>query len=520
MAGKPCYPPDLVVPTELIEADTDNRFYLFIKGEKTGPHDYASVRALAQSKECDSSATYWRTGMHEWRPLQELLGDEVLLPLAPQSQRIAIADSSAVIKMKLETGAMRFTPRPKTQSLRHRILVVDDDVIIREMISSLADAWHAEVRTAASLDEAQEKLQESGLSDYGCVLTDYVQPGGKTGLDLLEWVKERDPNLNVILITSRDDKEMLKRGIRSGIYDFIEKPIRLKELKSTVQAAIEQTMRQRNDTSTRYDIRERLGKGGIGEVFAAMDQQLQRLVAIKRLRTSMLESAMAGTDLLHEARVMAKLQHPHVVQIYDVGVDKIGVFFVMEMVNGKTLEQMGTEKSPWKAKDVATLAHQCLQGICAAHQLGILHLDIKPSNIMLMNQLNGDIHAKLLDFGLARFQQHIVQRDHDDIIGSPHYIAPECLERKTPDVRTDLYSLGCVLYYCACKQDAFEGDTVSQVINAHLEHQVTPIWENNPYLPLPFAQWIMSLMERDPDKRPPSALDALTRLECLNMHVE
>ncbi len=265
----------------------------------------------------------------------------------------------------------------------------------------------------------------------------------------------------------------------------------------------------------RYDLLEKLGEGGAGSVFKAWDTRLQRYVAIKRLHAeAQSEGAGVGTDLAKEAAALSSLQHPNVVSVYDLDEIDGEPCVVMEFLNGETLEQT-MRRGALNLPDFAAVARQTLEGLVAAHRLGVQHRDIKPSNIMVSWLPNGDFLVKMLDFGLADFTSRPHQQvgaHETETYGSVHFMAPEQFLRHPVDARTDLYSLGCVLYYALTASYPFDGRTMEDIINQHLRTVPTPIKNQRADVSNGLSEWIEWLMSRDAGHRPQHAQEALDML--------
>jgi serine/threonine protein kinase len=263
----------------------------------------------------------------------------------------------------------------------------------------------------------------------------------------------------------------------------------------------------------RYVAREVIGRGGVGEVLLAYDRQLQRLVAVKRVHLRVGESERRAVFAMEEAKRLARLQHPNIVTVFDVLEHKGDVVMVMEYLSGHTLESLQVALG---LGEFAEVARQCLDALGAAHSLGMVHLDIKSTNIMLIALTTGRLQVKLLDFGLAAMiDQQPAQTPlwGGGLIGSVYTVAPEQLERRPVDVRTDLYSLGCVFYHALSRREPFQGVSVRGVIEAHLRHEFRPLAERRPDLPPALCAWVENLMSLAPGDRPESAAAALAGLE-------
>jgi HEAT repeat protein len=265
----------------------------------------------------------------------------------------------------------------------------------------------------------------------------------------------------------------------------------------------------------RYQIQEKIGQGGIGAVYRAIDGQLKREVALKRLLPQ--EGAALATDsettdnLLKEATTLSALQHPNIVTIYDVGKDDKGPFVVMELLKGETFDET-VERGALTEKDFRNVVSQTMEALVAAHHEGIVHRDLKPSNLMVNWLPSGKFQIKILDFGLAKFSKKpAVQTidQSDAILGSIYFMAPEQFERVPLDARTDLYSIGSLYYYCLTTDYPFNGDSAAQVMAAHLQNRVQPLGQLRPDLPTWMCDWVMWLVSREMAHRPATAQQAL-----------
>ncbi len=267
--------------------------------------------------------------------------------------------------------------------------------------------------------------------------------------------------------------------------------------------------------SNRYEILEQIGKGGLGAVYKALDTQLQREVAIKRVlsteHASEEEVEEAASKLMAEAQTLSSLNHPNIITVFDVGQDEKGGFVVMELLKGETLDET-VERGVLTQDDFIEVVYQTMEALIAAQASDVIHRDIKPTNIMVIWQASGKFQLKILDFGLAKFSKtpSVQTMDQEEsVLGSIFFMAPEQFERGELDARTDLYQMGCVYYNALTGQYPFNGDTAPQVMNAHLQHKVIPLEQVRPDLSPSIAQWVMWLINRDIDHRPADAREAL-----------
>ena len=263
----------------------------------------------------------------------------------------------------------------------------------------------------------------------------------------------------------------------------------------------------------RYEIRGKIGQGGIGVVYRAYDKNLNREVALKRiLPEGAADSEKEAThQLTKEVGALSVLQHPHIVTIYDVGIDEDGPYVVMELLHGKTIDEL-VEKASFTWLDFREFALQTQEALIAAQDMSLIHRDLKPTNVMLTWLPSGKFQVKIVDFGLAKFSPkpslQTIDQKHS-IFGSIFFMSPEQFERTELDVRTDMYSIGCVYYYALTGVHPFSGETGPQIMVAHLDHRVYPLHEIRPDLPRWVCDWVMWHINRLPDHRPKNAREAL-----------
>ena len=242
---------------------------------------------------------------------------------------------------------------------------------------------------------------------------------------------------------------------------------------------------------------------------------MQRKVALKRIIPSSPVKGEAYARAITEATHLAALQHPNIVSVYDLGMDDRGPYVVMELIEGETLEAVAN-RAAFPLDDFSRLAREALDGIAAAHHIGLLHRDLKPSNLMLRWGRTSSFQVKLLDFGLAKIsaKPELQTRLQDNsVFGSIHYMAPEQFEGKPFDQRTDLYALGCMFYYSLTRQNPFQGDTVAAVMSAHLNHTFVPLEALRPDLSRELAAWVTKFFMFNPDDRHQTAMAAMQELD-------
>jgi len=268
----------------------------------------------------------------------------------------------------------------------------------------------------------------------------------------------------------------------------------------------------------RYQLQEQIGYGGLSNVFQAWDHHLKRPVAVKCMKCEGDQKEdKVIQDALREAMTTASVRHPNVVTVFDYGTEDKTAYIVMELIEGENLEQC-LQRGPLHINDFHKFTVQSLEGIIATHSMGMMHRDLKPANFMLQPLVTGSFEVKILDFGLAKYidKPQPQSVDHfNSLMGSIHYMAPEQLEQKLIDKRTDLYSFGCILYEALTGHTAFDGQTVASLIEAHVGKAPHPMVDLRPEISDSLERWIMKFLEKDPASRPQTAraaLDALPQL--------
>jgi serine/threonine protein kinase/formylglycine-generating enzyme required for sulfatase activity len=250
-----------------------------------------------------------------------------------------------------------------------------------------------------------------------------------------------------------------------------------------------------------YEVLEVLGRGAFGVVFKALDETLQRLVAIKVLPPELAAGATARRRFLREARAAAAVRHEHVIDIHAIHEQPVP-YLVMEYVEGRTLQDKLDAGGPLRPGDVLRIGYQVANGLAAAHRRGLIHRDIKPANILLEDEAE---RVKITDFGLARAFDDTSLTQSGMVAGTPAYMAPEQAVGERLDQRTDLFSLGSVLYAMCTGRAAFTGDSNLSVLKHVMEDAPRPVRELNPAIPAWLAEVIARLHAKDRAKRYQSA---------------
>jgi serine/threonine-protein kinase len=264
----------------------------------------------------------------------------------------------------------------------------------------------------------------------------------------------------------------------------------------------------------RYEVVAELGKGAMGVVYRANDPMLNRMVAIKTINTE--EAGHEGmaeyeARFYTEAKAAGGLNHPNIIIIYDIGKSGHLVYMAMEYIEGRELREMLAEGQPLPVALAIDVAAQVGEGLAYAHQHHVVHRDIKPANIMI----TPEGRAKIADFGIARMRSSETRTQTGIILGSPRYIAPEQVVGKRADHRSDIFSLGVILYESLTGTTPFNGEGLSALMYQITNHDPVPPSSVNPQVPVMLDYIIAKVLAKSPDARYQSAADFANDLrEC------
>ncbi|MBQ9557605.1 MAG: protein kinase [Clostridia bacterium] len=261
----------------------------------------------------------------------------------------------------------------------------------------------------------------------------------------------------------------------------------------------------------RYEIREVIGVGGMAIVYKAYDRFAERNVAVKILKDEFAEDEEFRRRFKNESKAIAMFSHPNIVSIYDVGSGDGPQYIVMEYINGITLQQYIDVKKVLPLHDAIAIMEQTLKGIQHAHERGVVHRDLKPQNIMLLE----DGTVKVTDFGIARMASVDTKTMSEMALGSVHYISPEQASGNETDFKADIYSLGAIFYVLTTGQFPFDGDTPVSIALQHVQKQPDNPRIINDTIPIGVDQIIMKAMQKAPEKRFASAADMMKDIQAV-----
>jgi tRNA A-37 threonylcarbamoyl transferase component Bud32 len=255
----------------------------------------------------------------------------------------------------------------------------------------------------------------------------------------------------------------------------------------------------------RYEIQARIGEGGMGVVYKARQVSIDRVVAIKMLNAQMAADPTWVQRFYNEAKACSRLQHPNTIRMFDFGQTSDGrLFMSMEFLEGSVLRQAMQQQTPFAANRVIKILIQCCASLAEAHTIGIIHRDIKPDNVFLLNMPGSPDFVKLLDFSVAKLLQEgdRMRTQAGVVFGTPQYMSPEQGRGLPLDARSDLYALGVLAFEMLTGRVPFHDDNPMTVLNMHLRSEVPPMPQSVPYS---VQQVVRRALEKDPSRRYQSA---------------
>jgi CheY-like chemotaxis protein len=404
------------------------------------------------------------------------------------------------------------------------ILVVDDLPANRDLMARRLERSGFRVVSAASGPEALELLRRSPVD---LVLLDIMMPG-MTGLDVLKTVRltRATATLPVIMVTAKTDSEDVVEALSLGANDYVTKPVdypvalaRIRKELRTRQALQAESVPPVEPQSPaqalpgtvlggRYRLDALIGGGSFGTVFRARHLELDREVAVKVLATS------AGTDpealarFRREGASACRVQHPNAVAVLDFGVNQGGVaYLVMELLHGHSLERELEDQTQLSPRRCVEIAVPVCSALAAAHAAGVVHRDIKPSNVFLHQTPQGEV-PKILDFGIAKMSTEAAIGQSltvdGSLLGTPAYMAPERFRRGPYGPKSDVYSLGAMLYEMLSGRLPFIPSSADPLalVAMQAEEDPPPLRLRCPDLPPPLDALVRAALDRNPEARP------------------
>ncbi|HVQ31661.1 MAG TPA: serine/threonine-protein kinase, partial [Vicinamibacteria bacterium] len=268
------------------------------------------------------------------------------------------------------------------------------------------------------------------------------------------------------------------------------------------------------EIAQRYRILGLLGRGGMGTVYRALDRELSRDVAVKVLRTEIAQEKSSLERFKREIQLSSQITHRNVLRVYDLGSHETLRFLTMQYVEGEDLASKVRREGRLPIPRVMSLFRQIAMGIEAAHEMGVIHRDLKPQNIMV----DRADHVYVTDFGLARLQESSGMTETGALFGTPHYMSPEQVKGSLLDGRSDIYSLGVILYELLTGEIPFSGGTPYEVMSRRLHQDPRPAAAINPEIPNWLRGVIDRCLTRSPSDRYPNVTALLAALDAKSVH--
>jgi len=414
---------------------------------------------------------------------------------------------------------------------RHRIFIADDEAMQRLILFRHLDGDDREV---VPFSGAKELLEAACGHPPDVVITDLMMPG-MSGIELCRRLRAlaATRRVPVLVISSRDGEEDIVEAFSTGANDYLIKPVKGPELRAKVRVYLEIARRARGarppplpmartdrvvatmEEYGKFTIIRKLASGGMGAVYLAHQKDLDRQVALKVLKDTANDDDLAVKRFFREMRVLASIDHPHVVKVLDVGRIRGQYFLSMEYLEGQPLSKYAAADEP-NQRYLCRLFSGVAGALGAIHDRGVIHRDVKPHNIFV-----ADARPYLIDFGLACKLVDKALTRPGQAWGTPLYMAPEQVrEGGRPDHRSDFYSLGMTIYSVLTGVHPFEhaDDTIERVFFRHFNETPEPPSRVKPGLHRGWDAVVMKLLQKDPARRFAQAdkiVQAFGRLETI-----
>lgn len=398
------------------------------------------------------------------------------------------------------------------------ILVVDDNPVTRVLCSRVLARDGYRVLLAEDGIEALRLIKEEPID---LVLLDVMMPG-LSGFDVLEAVRKLYPSnrLLVLMVTAKDQSEDVVKAFKLGADDYITKPLDVPVMMARIKAHLRSRSAAPEPPSSvmklgpgsvlekRYRLESKIGRGSFGTVFRATHLTLKRPVAVK-IFSKGLRAGGSEARFRREAISACRIDHPNAVKVLDLSVTADGVpYLVMELLEGRSLAAELSREGCLTLERCGQLLAPICQVLSEAHELGIVHRDIKPQNIFLHQGRQGEV-VKVLDFGIAKLVDDAAFEDKltlDGLVGTPTYMAPERFEGGECDERVDVYSLGIMLYEMLTGRPPFASDgDMFKLIVLHMDEQPVSPSKLRPELSPAIERVVLDTLSKDRADRPPAA---------------
>jgi serine/threonine protein kinase len=400
------------------------------------------------------------------------------------------------------------------------LMVVDDNPVNLTMLARRLERVGFKVVKAQGGQEAINLLQDKD-SDVELVLLDLFMPD-VSGIDVLDWVRgnRATEGLPVIMVSAATEIPRVVEAMQRGASDYVTKPIDFEKTLESVNAHL--ARRQASAPGKlqqfgHYRVEELIGRGGMSQVYRGIDTRLDRAVALKVLTSEVARDPELLERFHQEAKAVARLQHPGVVGIYEIGTEP-SHYIAMELIQGHDLEDELGRRPKFSPLEARGTVYQILEALAAVHDCQIVHRDLKPSNVML--ETNGRV--RLMDFGLAKLLDttlHLTQKG--DIWGTPYYLAPEQVDPNFGpiDERADLFAVGTILYRMLTGQNPVKAasNNLAAIAYEIIHRKPDPPTSLDASIPPALSDLCMRALEKDKSKRFATARDFAHELTELDL---
>ncbi|MBQ7503387.1 protein kinase [bacterium] len=400
------------------------------------------------------------------------------------------------------------------------ILAVDDEDLNRRLLVRRLSRDGYTVLTASG---GQEAIDIVDTEHVDMVLLDVMMPV-MDGFETLKVLRTNAPDLPVVMTTALGDSGSIVKALNSGASDYVTKPINFDVLKARMEgiftrleAAAKKSSAFKVEIGSKlgcYKVMSEIGKGATSVVYLARDTRLNRPAALKVLRQSVCEDPVSLARFVREAKAVAKVDHPGVVQIYDI-LDSPCNFIAMEYLQGKNLADLIAEyNGPMPVEKAIKYSMQIADILAAIHRAGIVHRDLKPQNLLVDNEDK----VRLMDFGIVKIVGSDVNlTTAGTVLGTPKYISPEQLDSDIGEVSplSDLYALGLILYEMLTGRTAIKGDSLHAVTYEVMFRQPEGPRELNKEVPEALNKLCLQLRALNPCDRPQTAEETVNKLKAV-----
>lgn len=379
-----------------------------------------------------------------------------------------------------------------------RILLVEDYPDLLELMNKMLVREHGSVETFMNGREAQERLKTEA---FDLIILDWDLPE-VSGLEICKGFRTAGGTTPILMLTGKKMIAEKEAAFDAGADDYLTKPFHPKELSARVKALLRRSQASQQATlslgsdlvvgatlADRYEIIALVGHGSMGVVYKANHKFLNKSLAVKVLQPQLVVDKEKLARFQQEAKAVSSLDHPNIISLYDYGISKGGLpFLVMDYLEGESLAAILRREDHLEVDRALALFIQACDALAHSHTRGVVHRDLKPSNLVLIKEAVGGEKLKVVDFGIAKLIDDVEAQNlthTGEAIGSPLYMSPEQCTGQDVDARSDIFSLGCVMYESLTGSPPFVGTNMMDTLVKRLYESAKPLHEVRPSLKFP-----------------------------------